>query len=122
MYTFPEGLPMMIAVVLSSNIKRMVKDNVLVRKPVGIEAAGSMNLLFTDKTGTLTEGKMTVCGILSSDGTLKDSALDLKKGQLHAARLYALSCRYNTGADMLGSEAVGGNGTERALLLILYRN
>ena len=117
MYTFPEGLPMMIAVVLSSNIKRMVKDNVLVRKPVGIEAAGSMNLLFTDKTGTLTEGKMTVCGILSSDGTLKDSALDLKKGQLHAARLYALSCRYNTGADMLGSEAVGGNGTERALLL-----
>ena len=48
----PEGLPMMIAVVLSSNIRRMVRDNVLVRKPEGLEAAGSMNVLFTDKTGT----------------------------------------------------------------------
>ena len=49
----PEGLPMMIAVVLSSNVKRMLKDMVLVRKSVGIEAAGSMNILFTAKTGTL---------------------------------------------------------------------
>ena len=56
----PEGLPMMIAVVLSANVRKMVRDQVLVRKPVGIEAAGSMNLLFTDKTGTLTEGKMSV--------------------------------------------------------------
>ena len=54
----PEGLPLMVAVVLSSNIRRMMRDHVLVRKPVGIEAAGSMNILFTDKTGTLTEGSV----------------------------------------------------------------
>ena len=64
----PEGLPVMIAVVLSSNIKKMVKDSVLVRKPVGIEAAGSMNILFTDKTGTLTEGKLGVGSIFLGDG------------------------------------------------------
>ena len=52
----PEGLPMMITLVLSSNMKRMLKDNVLVRKLVGIETAGSLNILFTDKTGTLTKG------------------------------------------------------------------
>ena len=65
----PEGLPMMIAVVLSSNIRKMVRDHVLVRKPVGIEAAGSMNLLFTDKTGTLTEGKMKAVSFLGANGT-----------------------------------------------------
>lgn len=47
----PEGLPMMISVVLASNMKRMQRENVLVRSAVGIETAGSMNLLFTDKTG-----------------------------------------------------------------------
>ncbi len=56
----PEGLPMMITVVLSSNMKKMLKSGVLVRKPVGIETAGGMNILFTDKTGTLTTGNMTV--------------------------------------------------------------
>ncbi|MCL2617324.1 MAG: HAD-IC family P-type ATPase, partial [Defluviitaleaceae bacterium] len=54
----PEGLPMMITVVLSSNMKKMLRDKVLVRKLVGIETSGSMNILFTDKTGTLTEGKL----------------------------------------------------------------
>ena len=52
----PEGLPMMITVVLSSNMRRMLKDHVLVRKLVGIETSGSLNILFTDKTGTLTKG------------------------------------------------------------------
>ena len=70
----PEGLPMMIAVVLSSNIKKMVKDNVLVRKPVGIESAGSMNILFTDKTGTLTVGRLGVGEIYLGDGQRCDNA------------------------------------------------
>ena len=49
----PEGLPMMITVVLSSNMKKMARDNVLVRKMVGIETAGNINLLFTDKPAHL---------------------------------------------------------------------
>lgn len=56
----PEGLPMLVTVVLSSNMKKMLRAGVLVRRLVGIETAGSMNILFTDKTGTLTTGKMTV--------------------------------------------------------------
>ena len=59
----PEGLPMMITLVLSSNMKRMLKDNVLVRRLVGIETSGNLNILFTDKTGTLTNGRMDVVGI-----------------------------------------------------------
>jgi len=61
----PEGLPMMITVVLSANMRRMLKDNVFVRKLVGIETAGSLNILFTDKTGTLTRGKLDVTHFVS---------------------------------------------------------
>ena len=53
----PEGLPMMIANVLSQNMNKLLEKNVLVRKLLGIETAGSMNLLFVDKTGTITMGK-----------------------------------------------------------------
>ena len=117
----PEGLPMMIAVVLSSNIKKMAKDQVLVRKPVGIEAAGSMNLLFTDKTGTLTEGKLSVGRILTGDGTVFRDAADLKKAAPTLFRFFSEACAVNTssvaGRDGEGSlRALGGNATDRALL------
>lgn len=118
----PEGLPMMIAVVLSSNIKKMVRDQVLVRKPVGIEAAGSMNLLFTDKTGTLTEGKLSVGHICLGDGTSYRDLRELRRiAPLPFARL-AENARLNTQA-MVGQAdkeegpcALGGNATDRALL------
>jgi calcium-translocating P-type ATPase len=116
----PEGLPMMIAVVLSANIRRMIKDNVLVRKPTGIEAAGSMNLLFTDKTGTLTEGKMCVASILASDGNESvayESFDSLKKHAPKLSLLYELNALYNTSASISKNEVMGGNSTERALSL-----
>ena len=117
----PEGLPMMIAVVLSANIQRMVKDRVLVRKPVGIEAAGSMDLLFTDKTGTLTEGKLSVGRILAGDGTTYRDAADMKKAAPALFGYLADACRINTasvaGVGEDGSpQALGGNATDRALL------
>ena len=114
----PEGLPMMIAVVLSANIRRMIRDNVLVRKPVGIEAAGSMNILFTDKTGTLTEGKMSVLGIITAtpSQTHRYSSFDeLRKNSRHISELYAYSSLYNTSACISSGEILGGNATERAL-------
>ncbi len=112
----PEGLPMMIAVVLASNMKRMVKDRVLVRKPVGIEAAGSMNLLFTDKTGTLTEGRMRVDGILSCGERMAPKELLRRGGE--RAEWISLGFRYCNDATLTegGRRAVGGNATARALL------
>ena len=111
----PEGLPMMIAVVLSSNIKKMIKDNVLVRKPVGIEAAGSMNILFTDKTGTVTEGKMSVSEIISADCTSFNTFEALKKSAPKSAELYLLNAYYNTSLSFTDSSVLGGNATEKAI-------
>ncbi len=50
----PEGLPLMISLVLMQNTSKMLDHNVLVRKAEGIETAGSLNILFSDKTGTIT--------------------------------------------------------------------
>ncbi len=111
----PEGLPMMIAVVLSSNIRRMVNDNVLVRKPVGIESAGSMNILFTDKTGTLTEGRMGVGKIICSDGEELSTPKDLKKHSPALYSLYLQNALFNTASVLSDSGVVGGNATDRAL-------
>ncbi len=119
----PEGLPMMISVVLSSNIKKMVRDNVLVRKPVGIEAAGSMNILFTDKTGTLTHGKLAVGEIYLGDGT-HYSNLGAMSDAAEVYRGYVLSAFANTSsAASSDRRATGGNGTDRAILAsLLMRN
>ncbi|MBQ4090933.1 MAG: calcium-translocating P-type ATPase, PMCA-type [Clostridia bacterium] len=112
----PEGLPMMIAVVLSSNIKKMVRDNVLVLKPVGIEAAGSMNILFTDKTGTLTEGKMSLGGIYLGDGVSYSSMSALRSaGGVYEALVLSSYANTSSARDASGN-ASGGNATDRALL------
>ena len=117
----PEGLPMMIAVVLSSNMKKMVRDQVLVRKPVGIEAAGSMNLLFTDKTGTLTEGKLSVGRIITGDGKVFRDTQDFRKSASKLFGYFAEGCLANTSSVVGqghggGRQALGGNATDRALL------
>ena len=110
----PEGLPMMITVVLSSNMRRMLRDGVLVRKLVGIETSGSLNLLFTDKTGTLTRGVLTCASLLTGDG--RDVPLEALRQETGLYRLFELSCVHNSGSQVSGRRAVGGNATDRALL------
>ena len=114
----PEGLPMMIAVVLSANIRKMTRDNVLVRRPVGIEAAGSMNILFTDKTGTLTEGVLSVGEIYTGSGTCYDSPDALRR---RAGAVYEHFCDgslLNNSAERTQSGISGGNATDRALMAV----
>lgn len=113
----PEGLPMMITVVLSSNMRRMLKDNVLVRKLVGIETSGSLNILFTDKTGTLTRGKLQVTEFITGSGRQYGSMEQLKRQAADIFRLTALNCMINNeGSISADGRAVGGNATDRALL------
>ena len=109
----PEGLPLMIAIVSAQNMGKMLKDNVLVRKISGIETAGSLNLLFSDKTGTITKGQLEAVTFL--DGEAKSYSLYTELPE-QLANLMSLSVRYNTSAVVNGNQAVGGNATERALL------
>ena len=109
----PEGLPMMITLVLSSNMKRMLKDNVLVRKLIGIETAGNINVLFTDKTGTLTKGKLEVVGFLAGNAHYIDYNLMNK----HTKELFNMSICINNESiyDKDNDKIIGGNTTDIAL-------
>lgn len=116
----PEGLPMMITLVLSSNMKRMLKNNVLVRKMIGIETAGSINILFTDKTGTLTKGKLEVIHFTSGSLIEYHNEHELQKHtSLH--KIVQTSIHYNTQSayDVEKKKIIGGNTTDRALLQFL---
>lgn len=110
----PEGLPMMITLVLSSNMKRMLKNNVLVRKLVGIETAGSLNILFTDKTGTLTEGKLKAVGFRIYDGNYYDKIKNINSFKLK--ELVSLSLLYNNESEYVDGSIIGGNSTDKAVL------
>ncbi|EKY28830.1 cation-translocating P-type ATPase [Clostridium celatum] len=110
----PEGLPLMIAIVLMRNTSKMLQNNVLVRKPIGIETAGSLNILFSDKTGTITKGQLEVVEFF--DGNLKDTYKDGSK----VKDMMKLCIGKNTGA-MFDAEGrvIGGNATDKALLNFL---
>lgn len=110
----PEGLPMMITVVLSSNMKRMARDNVLVRKMVGIETSGNINLLFTDKTGTITEGHLRLKEYISADG--KAYTQKSIENKSHLEKYITLCAFYCTNATVNRGTAVGGDAMERAML------
>lgn len=108
----PEGLPMMITLVLSSNMKRLLKNNVLVRKLVGIESSGSLNILFSDKTGTITKGKLKVTEFISYSGKSYKKFSDINE----LSELVKLSLLYNNESVYNGKDIIGGNITDRAIL------
>ena len=108
----PEGLPLMIAIVSSLNMRKMLRDNVLVRKLVGIETAGSLNLLFTDKTGTITKGKLEVVRFITGDKQ------ELTSFEVLPEKIKELTYQQvvlNTSAAVSEGKIIGGNMTEAAL-------
>ena len=110
----PEGLPMMITVVLSSNMKKMIRDNVLVRKMVGIETSGSINLLFTDKTGTLTEGNLKVKEIHTINNVYK-SLSSLSENE-SIEKYITLCANFCNDSVYDGKKSIGSDATDRAIL------
>ena len=114
----PEGLPLMISLVLMQNTSKMLDHNVLVRKAEGIETAGSLNILFSDKTGTITKGHLEVVEFFTADGISIPLSELPKYGKLKG--LLDLAIGKNT-QSMFDSEGrvIGGNATDQALVKFL---
>ncbi len=114
----PEGLPLMISLVLMQNTSKMLDHNVLVRKAEGIETAGSLNILFSDKTGTITKGKLEVVDFFTADG--KSIELGQLAQHTKVKGLLDFAIGKNT-QSMFGSEhqVIGGNATDQALMKFL---
>lgn len=112
----PEGLPMLTSILLSFQSLRMAKDNVLVRKINGLETAGSLSILFSDKTGTITEGKLSV--VEMATGNVKVyNALSRMPSSLALDVISGIGI--NNSAVASDGAIIGGNSTDRALMSFL---
>ncbi len=117
----PEGLPMMIAMVLALNMRKLLSVKVLVRKMLGIETAGSLTVLFSDKTGTLTQGQLAVEEFLTGQAAHYHKLEDIPETLRNQV---AFAVRNNTRAvidtsDSENPKMVGADRTEQAMLRFL---
>lgn len=112
----PEGLPMLTSILLSFQSLKMARDNVLVRKINGLETAGSLSILFSDKTGTITEGKLSVVELATGNVT-KFQKLSQVKPELAADLITGIGI--NNSASVSKGDIIGGNSTDRALMAFL---
>ncbi|EOS71128.1 calcium-translocating P-type ATPase, PMCA-type [Lachnospiraceae bacterium MD308] len=109
----PEGLPMMNSLVQSMNTESMYKKNILVSHKAAFSDSAYMNLLFSDKTGTITEGNLSLVEFVTGDGSVADKLLD--KEFLEAITL-------NNLAKISEGKAIGSNNMDRALLTYAIAN
>ncbi|MBQ6972912.1 MAG: calcium-translocating P-type ATPase, PMCA-type [Synergistaceae bacterium] len=109
----PEGLPMLTSMLMSFQSMQMAGDNVLVRKINGLETAGSLNLLFSDKTGTITEGRLTIAEIALPSVKVCRSLSELDAESLADI---AIGAGVNNSASVGDGQVIGGNSTDRALM------
>lgn len=97
----PEGLPLSVTLALAFSMKTMAKENNLVKKMHACETIGAVNIIFTDKTGTLTQNKMSVVDVSEVEGCHEELKI---VGAL------------NSTAEFSSDSRVVGNPTESAIL------
>ena len=112
----PEGLPTIVAISLSINIAKMAKQNALVKKMVACETIGCINVICSDKTGTLTENRMTVTDVWSQGNFVQ--ADGFRDGNM--VENFCLNSTADLFEDASGVRFVG-NPTEGALLVFAQK-
>ncbi len=109
----PEGLPMMNSLVQSMNTESMYKKNILVSHKAAFSDSAYMNVLFSDKTGTITQGNLSLVEFITGDGKIIDN--------LNTSE-FIESITINNLAKVSEGKAIGSNNMDRALLTYALNN
>lgn len=115
----PEGLPMMLALVSAMNSGKLFSKHILVRHSDTIETAGFMNILFSDKTGTITEGTLSVVELMDGIGDVLPAVENLRNS-LKDDIVNGMGL--NNDSFVSDGKAIGSNSTDRALLEYLMNH
>ncbi len=117
----PEGLPAIVTIVLSIGVQRMVKRNALIRRLPAVETLGSASVICSDKTGTLTQNRMTLVKAYVDGGEIEDITDNCSQSIKNLLKLGTLCCDGSVIIDGEREQHIG-DPTETAIVLAAYKN
>lgn len=114
----PEGLPATATIIMALGVQRMANKNALIRKLPAVETLGSTTVICSDKTGTLTQNKMTVVKYAMYDEVVNGKAKDIDKFIYNQDIIYASCLCNNSNLDSDNEDQIIGDPTEGAFILL----
>ena len=118
----PEGMPAIVTIVLSIGVTRMVKKNAIIKRLPAVETLGSASVICSDKTGTLTQNRMTLVKAYLDGGELSDLNFDnISENVRKLLDWGTLCCDGSVTFDENGKETHIGDPTETAIVLAAHK-
>ena len=118
----PEGLPAIVTIVLSIGVQRMVKKNALIRKLPAVETLGSASVICSDKTGTLTQNRMTLTKAYAEGSSVPENISSNNTEEVKKLLMYATLCCDGSVVFNGNEEQHIGDPTETAIVLAAHKN
>ena len=118
----PEGLPAIVTIVLSIGVQRMVKKNALIRRLPAVETLGSASIICSDKTGTLTQNRMTLTKAYIDGELDTEDITDNNSSEVKKLLLYGALCCDGSVTFKDGNEEHIGDPTETSIVYAAHKN